>query len=204
MMDHVRLRRWSLESVQFLLSHIENFVEDAGSNAKTQDLNEAKIRARDFSISTGLDKIERLIEVDPLAEESSVESETLPLLALNRLSAFFDSGLLLRRGLSEDVENWWVTDLFWRGNIFHLELKDQVRANPLVPEITPLQVHRADAKLALKQIQLDFMLTPDEANAYILRPTPAIAFVLISHLAPPFAVDHIAHAHRLVNKCFLY
>ena len=57
---------------------------------------------------------------------------------------------------------------------------------------------------ALGEIKMDFLATCREATAYLLRPTPSISFVVISNMAAPFAVDHVAHAHRLVNKCFLF
>jgi hypothetical protein len=51
---------------------------------------------------------------------------------------------------------------------------------------------------------MSFLQTGPEAQGYLLRPTPSIAYVLVSRLAAPWAVDHIACAHKLVNKSFLY
>jgi hypothetical protein len=175
--------------VQFLLAHIESFVDD--------DDKELRERARQFVPAGGLDKIERLVDVDP-------SDARLPLLCLERLSAFFDCGLLLQRGLNSEEGNWWVTDLFWRGQVFHLDLKDQVRANGLVPEITPLQVHRASAPKVLNAVNMRFLLTAADADAFLLRPAPSTSYVLFSNLGSPFTLDHIASAHRLVNKSFLY
>ncbi len=54
------LARWSLKKVQFLLSHIEDFVED--------DSAEILKRVAAFEVQCGLDKLEALIEPgwDPL------------------------------------------------------------------------------------------------------------------------------------------
>lgn len=184
-----KISRWSLERVQFLLSHIENFVED-----ENMELRE---RARNFQPQTGLESVESLVEAD-------LADPRLQLAVLQSLAPFFDSGLLIQRGLDEEKNNWWVTDLFWRGNTFHLELKDQVRAQGLVPEITPLQVHRADAVRALQSIGMEFLLNSSESQAYLFRPTPSTSYVVFSSLAAPWALDHIGHAHKLVNKAFIY
>jgi hypothetical protein len=183
------LSRWSLERLQFLLAHIEGFIDD-----EERDLKE---RARQFVAADGLDKIEKLLEGHP-------NDMQLPQRVLERLSVFFDSGLLLQRGPSQESAGWWVTDLFWRGNVFHLDLKDQVQANRLVPEVPPLQVNRMPAQKMLDGLNLKFLSTSAEADAFLLKPTPTLAYILISNLGAPWSPDHIAHTQRLVNKCFIY
>lgn len=184
-----KIGRWSLDRIQFLLGHIESFVED--ENAELRE------RARSFSAQTGLEKIERLVSADP-------SDPSLPRLVLENLTPFFEAGLLVQRGPDPDHPNWWVTDLAWRGNTFHLELADQLRASTLVPEITPLQVHRADAPAVLAQLAMPFLKLANDTQAYLLRPTPSTAYVLFSRLPAPWAPDHVANAHKLVNKSFLY
>jgi hypothetical protein len=181
--------RWSLKRVQFLLSHIEDFIDD--------ESEELRDRARQFSAQTDLDKIERLVEADPNDPE-------LPRRLIERLSAFFEAGILLQRGCSPEDENWWVTDLFWRGNIFHLDLNDQVRANALIPDMTPLQVNRTPAKSILEAVGLEFLAAAEDTQAYLLKPTPVLALLLLSDLPAPWAVDHIIHAHRLINRSFIF
>lgn len=189
MIEKINLSRWSLDRVQFVLSHIEDFIDD--------DSREMRERAKNFVAQTGLESVENLSDFDP-------QDEHLPTRLLDRLSPFFESGLLLQRGMSAENVNWWVTNLFWRGNTFHLEHKDQVRATAAVPEITPLQVHRAPASKVLEGLKLQFLCPSQEANAFLLKPTPSVAFVLVSNLANPWVEDHVAHAHRLINKCFIY
>jgi hypothetical protein len=181
--------RWSLERLKFLLAHIEGFIDD--------EEREFKERAREFVPSGDLDKIEKLVEGHPGDTE-------LPHRVLERLSAFFDSGLMLQRGPAQEDAGWWVTDLFWRGTVFHLDIKDQVQANKLVPELPPLQVNRMGALKMLEALNLKFLSVNPEANAYLLKPTPALAYVVISNLPAPWSVDHIAHVQRLVNKSFIY
>lgn len=181
--------RWSLERLKFMLAHIEGFIDDENREIKT--------RAKEFVAAGDLDKIQKLLESDP----SDVQ---LPHRVLERLSAFFDAGLLLQRGPSQEKASWWVTDLFWRGNIFHLELGDQVQANKLVPEVPPLQVSRMPAVKMLESLNLKFLSTAPDADAFLLKPTPSLAYVLISNLGAPWSADHIAHTQRLVNKAFIY
>lgn len=183
------IRRWSLERLQFMLAHIEGFIED-----EDRDFRE---RAREFSPASGLDKVEKLVETHPNAAE-------LPQRVLEGLSAFFDSGLMLQRGPAQESAGWWVTDLFWRGSTFHLDIKDQVAAGKLVPEVPPLQVNRMPALKMLDGLNLKFLSTSADANAYLFKPTPTLAYVVISNLPEPWTEDHIAHTQRLVNKSFIY
>lgn len=184
-----KLGQWSLERIRYLLGHIEGFVD-----SNTDPDRELKARARDFVPQTGLEQVERLTLTEP-------NDPRLPTLVLERLAAFFDAGALLQRG---PARGWYVTDLFGRGTTFHLELETQVRAEHVVPELTPLQVHHADAAGALDQLGLGFLLPAPGARAYLIKPTPTLGYLLISDLAAPFAVDHVARAHELINQCFIY
>lgn len=184
-----RLSQWSLEQVEFLLSHVEKFVED--------DVQTLREKVKNFVPQTGLENIQRLVEVPP-------GDARMPRLVLESLAPFFDAGLLLQRGPSDESSNWWVTDFIWRGQAFNLDLKDQVRALQLVPEITPLQIHHASAKKVLEQLNMQFLPLPNETEAYLLRPTPTLAYILFSNLAAPWALDHLASAHKLINNCYIW
>jgi hypothetical protein len=184
-----KLTRWSLDRVQYLLSHIEGFIED-----ENKELRE---RARSFVVSTDLDTIESLVTIDPM-------DSRLPPLILNALNPFFESGFLLQRGPTEGISHWWVTDIFCRGNSFHLDLADQVMATKIVPEMTPLQVHRTPAEPLLARLNLLFLLPGPHAEAFLLRPTPTVAYLLITNLAAPWSNEHLRQTQRLINKCFLF
>lgn len=183
------IKRWSLERLQFLLGHLEDFIEDDSKDIRT--------RAAQFVSADGLDKIQDLLVTEP-------NDPALPTLLLEKLSAFYESGLLLQRGPAAENANWWATDVFWRGNVFHLDLEDQIQVNKLVPEVAPLQVQRALAQKTLASVKLDFLVTHGDAHAYLIKPTPTLAYVLISNLPAPWSADHVAHTHRLINKCFIY
>ncbi len=183
-----KFSRWSLERVQFVLNHLEDFIDD--------EEKELRERARNFVAETGLDKIQALSNLEP-------QHPALPVRVLERLSAFYDAGLLLQRGLTDEA-NWWVTDLCWRGNTFHLELKDQIRATGFIPEITPMQVQRAPAAKLLPLLNLNWLSSAGEASGFLVKPTPTVSYLLISNLAAPWLEDHLAQTHRLINKAFLF
>lgn len=187
-LDLQKFSRWSLERVQFVLGHLDDFIDD--------EEKELRERARSFVVQTGLEKIESLSTLEP-------QHPDLPVRVLERLSAFYDAGLLLQRGLADEA-NWWVTDLFWRGNTFHLELKDQIRATGFVPEITPMQVHRAPAARLLPLLQLNWLQPAPDASSFLMKPTPTVAYTLISNLGPLWLEDHLSQSHRLINKAFLF
>src|SRR4051812_44975907 len=114
------IRRWSLERLEFMLAHIEGFIDEED--------REFRERASEFTPASEIEKVTKLVETHP-------GDPQLPQRVLERLSAFFDSGLMLQRGPAEENAGWWVTDLFWRGSVFHLDIKDQVQANRTVPEV---------------------------------------------------------------------
>jgi hypothetical protein len=177
--------KWSLQRLKFLFDHVGDFVDS--------DWREIRERATHFSPQTGLDQIEDLIEPAPQVRQ--------PLHVLDRLTPFFDAGMMLS---SDDQGRWIVTDVFWRGSVFHLDPDEQTRADHLVREITPLQVQKAPAPKILKSLNMEFLAPSLESEGYLLRPAPRLSFVLFSNLASPWAHDHVAHAHRLINKAFVY
>lgn len=170
--------KWNLQRLKFLLADIEDFVDN--------DWNEIRERAREFTPQTGLNSVTSLVE----------QPFTGPEQVLERLTPFFESGLMLR--------DWRVTDVFWRGSVFHLEQTEQADAAHLTFSTSPLQVQRAPASKILQPLNMDFLLPSTEAHGYLVRPTPHIGFVLFSNLADPWAVDHVTEAHRLINKAFVY
>lgn len=184
-----KITRWSLERVQFLLGHLEGFIDE--------DMKEIRARSKEFVAQGDLEKVQSLVTTSPSDPE-------LPLNVLDRLSAFFEAGFLLQRGPSEDGANWWVTDIFWRGTVFHLELKDQIQANHLVQDMAPLQVNKSQAQKILRALKLDFLVLSAEANAFLVKPTPSTSYVLVSQLPNPWLMDHVGAAHRLINKAFAY
>jgi hypothetical protein len=177
--------KWNLQRLRLLLDQVEDFVDS--------EWKEIRERALSFSPQTGLDQVEDLIEPAPRVEQ--------PAHVLDRLTPFFDSGLLLTE---DNSGRWKVTNVFWRGSVFHLEPDEQTYADHLVREITPLQVQRAPAGKILKSLDMEFLAPSAESEGYLLRPAPRLGFLLISNLADPFARDHVAQAHRLINKAFVY
>ena len=177
--------KWNLQRLKFLLGHIEDFIDS--------DWKEIRERAQNYMPQTGLEAVKYLIE--PTVEVRQ------PLFVLDRLTPFFESGLMLK---TEDDLNWQVTDVFWRGSVFHLDADEQADATHLIADVSPLKVKRAPAVKILESLNMEFLAPGAESSGYLVRPTPSLGYVLFSNLADPFARDHITHAHRLLNKAFVY
>lgn len=168
--------------------YLEGLIDD---EAKT-----LRERARDFQ-PTSLLGVDHLVQSDP-------SDPRLPGQVLEALTPFFESGLLLQKSPAAGSDHWWGTDLFWRGNTFHLSIEDQVRATGLVPEMTPMQVHKTSADKILGAVKLPFLASAADSDAFLLRPTPTAAYLLVATLGAPWSVDHLSQAQRLINKCFIY
>ena len=161
------------------------------------DENESlKTRAKTFTEQVGLEKVDHLCTVDPFDPE-------LPVHLLERLAPFFISGMLLRKN-ERGSPGWWVSDVIWRGIVFHLEGKDRMNASTLVPEITPLQIHKAPGAKILAHLKLEFLNLPPELDGFLIKPVPQVAYVLFSGLGTPWVAEHLKNAHRLVNQSFIY
>lgn len=171
--------KWNLQRLKFMLGHIEDFIET--------DWTDIRERAKDFSPQTGLASVNALVETPAIASPEQV---------FERLTPFFDSGLLLR--------DWKVTDVFWRGSVFHLDVSEQTAAPDLAFSSTPNQVSRAPAAKILTPLKMEFLIPTPEANGYLLQPAPAISYILFSNLADPWALEHVSETHRLINKAFVY
>ena len=174
----------------FVLGHLENFVERGDEDQRLRE------RAREFTPQGDLERVENLTLNDPL-------DPRLPELVLERLTPFFDSGALIQTPRTDAVD-WLVTDVFGRGTTFHLAPEDRIAAARVVPVATPLHVHRAPAGDLLSSLNLMCLLPAPDAWAYLVRPTPTVCIVLVSRLAPVFALDHVTQARRLINQCFVY
>lgn len=168
---------WSRERLKFLLDHIESFIDT--------EWTEIRERAKNHVPQTGLTEIQHLGE---------------PALVLDRLAPFFESGLRLK----QSPDGWKVTDVLWRGSVFALTMDEQFAADRLVNTVTPLQVQRAPARQVLRELDLDFLAPGDDFQGYLVKPEPETSFILFSNLAEPWASEHLAQAHRLINKSFVY
>ncbi|MGE4133015.1 MAG: hypothetical protein AB7F86_15345 [Bdellovibrionales bacterium] len=179
--------KWQLDRLKFLRSSVEGIVDP--------DLRVIRDRALEFSAETGLEKIDHLLE-------SSEDEKSQSLRLLDRLVTYYDAGILVRRNQASSP--WRVTDLFWRGSVFHLQESDQVEAKTLDLEAGPGKVRRAQGERILQALGMEFLCQESDAHGYFFRPTETVGFLLFSRLPEPWAVDHVAQTQRLVNKAFLF
>lgn len=178
------LAGWSLKKIQFLLSHVENFVEDGN--------HEIRERLAGFEVQTGLDKFEALVEPAP-------SDKQLPLRVFEKLAPFYEAGLLIQ---SNSESAWALTDFFWRGQIFQLEQATQMDASKVIREISPLQVQRAHARLLFDALGLGFLRVPPGSSGFLFKPSVQTAYILISDLPEIWSADHVQSTQRLLNKSF--
>lgn len=152
-----------------------------------------------FDVQSGLECVESLTTLSPNDPE-------LPAGVLQRLAPFFEAALLMQRAPSVNGD-WWLTHLNWHGRSYTLSLQEQVRSSAIIPaHITPTQVQRAAAIPVLEKLNMKFLAGPDPAHvdAFLIKPTPALAYLFVSRVAAPWAEDHMREAHRLVNKAFIF
>jgi hypothetical protein len=182
------LKKWSLDKVKFLMSHIEDFVDEDGSQA-------VRRVAQDFQASSDIANLSQLALSEP-------ETREAPFRVLERLIPYYEFGFLSQKSISVENPTWWITHFFWRGNLFHLTLEDQLEVQKYIPSITPLEVRKGKAPLFLKGLNLDFIECPKESEIFVLRPTSHTAYFLATNLPAPWLETHLEETRKLVNKAF--
>ena len=182
------LKKWSLDKVKFLMNHIEDFVDENGSHQVSRT-------AREFQASSDVQKLSELILSEP-------ETREAPLKVLERLMPYYEFGFLAQKSISIENENWWITDFFWKGNLFRLTVEDQLEARKFIPMITPLEVRKGKAPSFLKGLNLDFIECPEDSEVFVLRPTSSAAYFLATNLPQPWVESHLEETRKMVNKAF--
>lgn len=182
------LKKWSLEKIKFLMSHIEDFIDDDGSHQVSRT-------AKSFETESDISRLSSLM----VSEGDSLQT---PLVVLERLTPFYEFGFLAQKSTSSESSNWWITDFFWRGNIFRLRLEDQIEVQSFVPPISPLEVNRGKTSLFLKAINLSFIDCQKDSEIFALRPTSQTAYFLSSDLPSPWSVSHLEETRKMVTKAF--
>src|ERR1700722_20262124 len=104
---HEKISYWSVSRIRHLLSRFESAAVSAlqsrpenGTRASGNEESTIRERALAFSGQGGLDRIESLMDVEPNVQEHAAH-------VLERLTPFFDAGLLLRQ--TEAAPSWWLT-----------------------------------------------------------------------------------------------
>lgn len=184
------IKKWSLEKIKFLMSHIEDFIDEDGSH----------------QVSRTAKEFEPQSDISSLSSLSMSEQDTLqtPNRVLERLVPFYEFGFLAQKSTSSESSNWWITDFFWRGNMFRLRLEDQIEVQKFIPPISPLEVKRGQTSLFLKGLKLDFMECQDDSEIFALRPTSHATYFLSSDLPKPWSISHLEETRKLVTKAFNY
>lgn len=182
------LKKWSLDKIKFLMSHIEDFVDENGSHQVSRT-------AREFQASSEISQVGTLMMSEP-------ENREAPLKVLERLLPYYEFGFLAQKSINIENPRWWITDFFWKGNLFRLTLEDQIEVRKFIPSMTPLQVKKGKASLFLHGLNLDFIECQDETEVFVIRPTSQTAFLLASDLPAPWKEEHLEETKRLVNKAF--
>jgi hypothetical protein len=182
------LKKWSLDKVKFLMSHIEDFVDEEGSHLVSRT-------AKDFQASSDIQALSELSLSEP-------ETREAPFKVLERLVPYYEFGFLAQKSISVENSTWWITNFFWKGNIFRLALEDQLEAQKFVPPLTPLEMRKGRAPLFLKGLNLDFIECPEESEIFALRPTSHTTYFLATNLPAPWLETHLEETRKLINKAF--
>ena len=177
--------KWSLKKVEFLLSHIEDFVEDDSASATLRKA------LAGFEVQSGLDRLALLHTPTPSDPE-------LPVRVFEKIAPFYEAGLLLR-----EVGDWFITDFFWRGQLFSLENEDRLPASKVMREISPLEVTAAAAPRVLEELGCGFLKVPPDSLAAFCSGRPITWRTFLFQTSPDlWSADHVASTLTLINRSF--
>lgn len=141
-----------------------------------------------------------LTQVDSLGFALSDETEARTLMIFNRLSIYFDSGLLFKNQNSHPRQTaWHATNGFDRGNAFPINKKHQQKNESYrFPELTLVEVRLILSPEIFTQIKNLEMLFNEKSRAFVFKPHPDYIFLVTSTLADPWLKLHLEKIHKEV------
>lgn len=145
-----------------------------------------------------------LTQVDSLGFALSEETQNRTLMIFNRLSIYFDSGLLFKKHSSK--KNNKINDVTWqaehgfdRGSAFPISKKSKQQNECYrFPNLTMVEVRTILTPQIFTQIKNLEMLFNDKSRAFIFRPHPDYIFLVTSTLADPWLKLHLEKIHKEV------
>lgn len=176
------------------ISELHKKLEDLLENS---ELNE-EIKPRTFNHSFEAER--DLTQVDSLGFALSDETEARTLMIFNRLSIYFDSGLLFKKqNTNKNHSSWQATNGFDRGHTFPIIIKNQQKnENYRFPELTLVEVRLILSPEIFTQIKNLEMLFNEKSRAFIFKPHPDYIFLVTSTLADPWLKLHLEKIHKEV------
>lgn len=176
------------------ISELHKKLEDLLENS---ELNE-EIKARTFNHAFEAER--DLTQVDSLGFALSNETEARTLMIFNRLSIYFDSGLLFKKqNTNKNHSSWQATNGFDRGHAFPINVKNQQKnENYRFPELTLVEVRLILSPDIFTQIKNLEMLFNEKSRAFIFKPHPDYIFLVTSTLADPWLKLHLEKIHKEV------
>lgn len=133
----------------------------------------------------------RLIDGIPIGLPATDPDRAI--VVFNRLSQLFDSGLLL-----EQRDGLWVTQASFRGGI----AKPWRTPSPPItlPSVRPLQALKTPAAPLLAKLAASELDPSKKCSAFLIKPVPEFAYVLMSSLPDLWLKDHLeAILNRLAS-----
>lgn len=112
----------------------------------------------------------------------------------NRLSAFFDSGILL-----ENNDGQWSSVAYFHGGKSYL-LKKPNQAIIRLPSVELMNALKTNSELILKKLNLHHLDPQGHTTCLLIKVTPDFSFILLSRMPDIWLKDHINNISReLVN-----
>lgn len=190
----VNWQEWTLHRLRGLVERFEHLEESMAELLDNDDLATRLEHMRSFAPSSDFENVVALM--DP----SASRPEDLPFLVLQRLSPYFEGGLLAQR--SDPTADWMLTALISRGQHFALSPSERPTLSQLIQPLQPQQVLMAPATALVGEIPVRLPSWSTTAKAFLLMPTPVTSYILISDIPPLWREDHVRRTLNLVNRAF--
>lgn len=186
-------KRWNTKGLNQLNQNFTSLQKTLAEWLNTSsDYKDEVRKMADFKSSDDIESVQSL------GGDLNSDCPDLPFFILERLTPFFELGFWVHRNME-----WFIPAFFWRGQLFAMTENEVLPASDLVPpQISPLEVKITSAHRILKASGLDFIHPDHDSRAYLFKPTPECAFVLISSIPKPWAEKKMTHVMHLINAAF--
>lgn len=126
----------------------------------------------------------------------------LPSLVLRHLNPYFVAGLLIERRAWRGMNQWSLTESTVAGEHQTWPPDQQKDLSALIRPLRADEVRRTPSAPLLARLPLQLKLPVTDTDAYLMVPTPEVAYIWFSRTPLIWAESELRHALKLITQAF--
>lgn len=141
-----------------------------------------------------------LASINSILEPQSVKEAERGAWIVERLAPYLDIIMWMHHTGVND--SWLMTRFAWRGQIFEMVHAECEIEGSAVPSVSPLKILKTQGFKILNALHLNFVNIDFDTPAFLLKPTPSDAFIVMSRTPATWLEEKITHIQKLINQSY--